>query len=145
MPHVPSNELTTGESSEQSNARTHKFALSDIYEKTEEASSMSDVQSAESRGTQEEVHRSMPSPSKGADYQDSSVLEEQGSLRDMSFANQEKEKTSSMITDSGPPNTGYRADAGTDLPSGRTSEASSVPTYTNLVVMLFFLYMFQFQ
>ena len=105
---------------------------------------MSNVQSSESRGTQEEVHRSMPSTSEGTEYQDSSMLEEQSSPRDMPFANQEKEKTSSMVTDSGPPNTGYRADAGTDLPSGRTSEASSVPTYTNLVVMFVFLYIFQF-
>lgn len=33
-----------------------------------------------------------------------------------------------------PPGTGYRAEAGTALPSGRASEASTVVTYTNTVV-----------
>lgn len=33
-----------------------------------------------------------------------------------------------------PPGTGYHAEAGTTLPSGRASEASTVQTYTNTVV-----------
>ena len=32
------------------------------------------------------------------------------------------------------PATAWKAEAGTDLPSGRASEASSVPTYTNAAV-----------
>lgn len=32
------------------------------------------------------------------------------------------------------PGTGWKAEAGTDLPSGRASDASSVPTYTNAPV-----------
>lgn len=34
------------------------------------------------------------------------------------------------------PGTAWKAEVGSDLPSGRASEASSVPTYTNLPVSL---------
>ena len=127
--------MTPGESSEQSNAHTQKFALSDIYEKTEVPSSSSNMESIKSH--EEDVHRSVPPTSKGVEREDSSVLEKQNDT-DALFGAQEKERTMlSMVTDTGPPNTGHRADAGTELPSGRASEASSVPTYTNMAVRLF--------
>lgn len=46
----------------------------------------------------------------------------------------QEQKVHSMMTENGPPNTGHKADAGTDLPSGRASEASSVATFTNVAV-----------
>ena len=59
---------------------------------------------------------------------------------DIKHANQYKEEIKiSMQSDTDPPDTGFRADAGTDLPTGRASEASSVATYTNVAVSILLL------
>ncbi|XP_062576712.1 transmembrane protein 232-like [Saccostrea cucullata] len=44
---------------------------------------------------------------------------------------QESKRTGSFMTEP-VPGTGWKAEVGSDLPEGRASEASSVPTYTNL-------------
>ena len=40
----------------------------------------------------------------------------------------------STASNNAPPGTGWRAEAGTQLSNGRASEASTVQTYTNVVV-----------
>lgn len=46
---------------------------------------------------------------------------------------QESRRTGSFVTEP-VPGTGWKVEVGSDLPEGRASEASSVPTYTNLPV-----------
>lgn len=48
----------------------------------------------------------------------------------------ESKRTQSYAPESAP-GTGWRAEAGSELPDGRASEASSVPTYTNAPVRYF--------
>ena len=42
----------------------------------------------------------------------------------------------STASNNAPPGTGWRAEAGTQLSNGRASEASTVQTYTNVVVSI---------
>ena len=133
-PENPSTDQTHYGSTESGETQPHKYALSDIYEKTEDNLSISH---------EENVQRpTMTSQSVLLDGNEtvpnSSEYTEQNSTK---YANQYKEETrTSMQTDTDPPDTGFRADAGTDLPTGRASEASSVPTYTNVAVSVVILY-----
>ena len=98
-----------------------QVALSDICEKTEE--NITSDTDARNRSTDTYGTENV-----------GNVQEEKGSLYSVTPDKSGLLPKSTPNTDDPAPNTAYGAEIGTDLPSGRASEASSVPTYSNKVV-----------
>ena len=99
-----------------------QIALSDIYEKTED-NCTSESDQGNSRA--EMSDKSGVSAETGISPETQLPVSGRTTGRD-------REQTDSVFDPV--PNTAWAAEAGTDLPTGRASEASSVPTYSNQVV-----------
>lgn len=118
---------TVGET-EESNTEANKLALSDIYEKTEENFTSSNTDQGAS---------SSPTVTEKKDTRQHNDLATKSNTRtgeDSAPHHTDFEDPTMNSVFDPVPNTAWAAEAGTDLPSGRASEASSVPTYSNLVV-----------